>query len=106
MPKANITSVPISALFALNKPSGPTSMSVINDVKKLVASSRLFVPESVLAKQSTQKKGKGKRGSDAVKIGQGGTLDPLADGVLGMTSTELLVWRVAVSLLKSHLFAY
>ena len=72
-------------------------MSVVNDVKTLVASSRLFVPESVLAKQaqSTQKRGRGKRGSDAVKIGQGGTLDPLADGVLGMSGFMLYLSQLA-----------
>ncbi|KAI0797958.1 pseudouridine synthase [Abortiporus biennis] len=86
MPKAP-ASLPQSGLFAVYKPSGPTSMSVVNDIKKLVVNSRLFVEESKLqAAQDNQGKGKrkkhGKYGREAVKIGQGGTLDPLADGVL------------------------
>lgn len=61
-------------------------MSVINDIKQLVASSRLFVEAEKLAEQKASGKVKisrrGKRGREPVKIGQGGTLDPLADGVL------------------------
>ncbi|KLO10736.1 pseudouridine synthase [Schizopora paradoxa] len=89
MPKASLSSLPISALFGVIKPSGPTSMSIVNEIKTLVSSSRLFMPSDVAAKNSAsgprKDKGKGRRkerkGLDA-KIGQGGTLDPLADGVL------------------------
>ncbi|KAH9901377.1 pseudouridylate synthase 4 [Cubamyces lactineus] len=81
MPKTT-TDGPVSCLFGVVKPSGPTSMSLVNDIKRLVANSPLFVEEKKLA-QKGQKSGKrGKYGRDAVKIGQGGTLDPLADGVL------------------------
>src|SRR5882762_10754815 len=86
MPKVSLPSLPVSALFAVAKPSGPTSMSVINDIKELVASSRLFVEIEKLDQQKIKGKNKGyhrgKRAREAVKIGQGGTLDPLADGVL------------------------
>ncbi len=82
MPKDSQTG-PISALFGVVKPSGPTSMSLVNDVKKLVANSPVFVEEEKLAKKTGKSGRKGKYGRDAVKIGQGGTLDPLADGVLG-----------------------
>jgi len=86
MPKVSLPPLPVSALFAVAKPSGPTSMSVINDIKQLVASSRLFVEAEKLGdiKRKGKNKGfqKGKRAREAVKIGQGGTLDPLADGVL------------------------
>lgn len=59
-------------------------MSVINDIKVLVASSRLFVEASKLQQENTPKrKTTGRHERDVVKIGQGGTLDPLADGVLG-----------------------
>jgi len=61
-------------------------MSVINDIKQLVASSRLFVEAEKLDEKRANGKNKisrrGKRAREAVKIGQGGTLDPLADGVL------------------------
>ncbi|OJT08182.1 hypothetical protein TRAPUB_915 [Trametes pubescens] len=82
MPK-DAESGPVSALFGVVKPSGPTSMSVVNDVKKLVASSPLFVEKSKLAEKAKQSGKKSRFRRDAVKIGQGGTLDPLADGVLG-----------------------
>ncbi|KAH9854219.1 pseudouridylate synthase 4 [Lenzites betulinus] len=81
MPK-DATSGPRSALFGVVKPSGPTSMSVVNDVKRLVANSPLFVEESKLAEKAKQGGKNRKARRDAVKIGQGGTLDPLADGVL------------------------
>ena len=76
MPKVSVSSLPVSGLFGIAKPSGPTSMAIINDMKKLVGKSKLFVYEDKLGN-------KGRRGRDPVKIGQGGTLDPLADGVLG-----------------------
>lgn len=56
-------------------------MSVLEDIKQLVANSRLFVDARKLENRSG--KDSRKRKKDALKIGQGGTLDPLADGVLG-----------------------
>ncbi|KAI0082609.1 pseudouridine synthase [Panus rudis PR-1116 ss-1] len=83
MPKVTTEQLPLSGLFGVNKPSGPTSMAIINDMKKLINESKLFVEADKL-KEDT--KGKGKKRSrfkrGPVKIGQGGTLDPLADGVL------------------------
>jgi tRNA pseudouridine55 synthase len=81
MPKAGLPVLPLSGLFAVAKPSGPTSMSVINDIKELVSNSRLFVDADKLEKGKG--KARGRRRKEGVKIGQGGTLDPLADGVLG-----------------------
>jgi hypothetical protein len=86
MPKVSPSSLPVSALFGVIKPSGPTSMSVINDLQRLVARSRLFVDAEKLEKFKGSKADHGRRGKharEAIKIGQGGTLDPLADGVLG-----------------------
>jgi tRNA pseudouridine55 synthase len=83
MPKASLPNLPVSALFGVVKPSGPTSMAVINKIKCLVSKSRLFVESSKMEDHQKDKpKGKS-RGREAVKLGQGGTLDPLADGVLG-----------------------
>ncbi|KAF9484727.1 pseudouridine synthase [Pholiota conissans] len=84
MPKAAPSSFPVSALFGVVKPSGPTSMSVVNDVQLLVARSKLFAEADKLAKIKGKKidRRRGKQGRESVKIGQGGTLDPLADGVL------------------------
>lgn len=61
-------------------------MSVVNDIKNLVTKSRLFVSAEELNRENKKKnppRNKGKYAKYAVKIGQGGTLDPLADGVLG-----------------------
>lgn len=82
MPKV-LSSLPVSGLFAVAKPSGPTSMSVVNDIKRLVVTSRIFVEEDKIPKKPISTK-KRKFAKEIVKIGQGGTLDPLADGVLGM----------------------
>ena len=57
-------------------------MHVVNELKKLICHSRLFVDEEKLKKSPGKKRGR----RDNVKIGQGGTLDPLADGVLGQLS--------------------
>lgn len=54
-------------------------MHVVDQLKKLVCNSRLFVDEEKVKKSPGKKRAR----RDNVKIGQGGTLDPLADGVLG-----------------------
>lgn len=54
-------------------------MDIVNQLKGLINNSRLFVEEKKLEKVA----GKKRMRRDKVKIGQGGTLDPLADGVLG-----------------------
>jgi tRNA pseudouridine55 synthase len=61
-------------------------MSVVNDIKFLASNSRLFADPS--KPYRTNKGNKGKKNHDSVKIGQGGTLDPLADGVLGDISFQ------------------
>jgi tRNA pseudouridine55 synthase len=79
-------------------------MAVLDDIKALASASRLFVDEGTAKgnagvlyggaggavggeRGGRGKWGKGKKATRgrgfAVKIGQGGTLDPLADGVLG-----------------------
>ncbi|KAF8710933.1 pseudouridylate synthase 4, partial [Rhizoctonia solani] len=94
MPKVSTNSLPLNGLFAIVKPSGPTSMSILDRLKPLLARSRLLVDQEeyqkALAEKEKQKKRRGKfksgrmsKPSDRPKLGQGGTLDPLADGVLG-----------------------
>ena len=83
MPKDSLPSLPLSGLFAVAKPSGPTSMAIINDVKALINTSSLFVEQEKLAahkegKNEKPKRRKWKSNKDMAKIGQGGTLDPLA----------------------------
>lgn len=55
-------------------------MHVVDQLKKLVCNSRLFVEKEKLEKTAGKKRAARR---DKVKVGQGGTLDPLADGVLG-----------------------
>lgn len=83
MPKDTLPPLPLSGLFAVAKPSGPTSMAIINDVKNLINTSPLFVEQEKLAaykegKSEKPKRRKRKSNKDMAKIGQGGTLDPLA----------------------------
>ena len=101
MPKSP-TRLPLSGIFAVAKPSGPTSMSLVNGVKRHIAGSRLFVEEDKLKDFRAQGRArkKSKYGREAVKIGQGGTLDPLADGVLGK-----IFLTVGPYMLKTHLLS-
>ena len=46
MPKATIPALPLSGIFAVIKPSGPTSMSLLTRLKPLFSSLRLFVPKA------------------------------------------------------------
>lgn len=79
MPKDTLPPLPLSGLFAVAKPSGQTSMSVVNDIKNLINGSSLFIEASKLqaAKGKPDKRRK-RSNKDMAKIGQGGTLDPLA----------------------------
>ncbi|GAA6008222.1 pseudouridine synthase PUS4 [Rhodotorula paludigena] len=86
MPKA--PKAPLSALFAINKPTGTPSMTLLNRLQPLFAASAIFRdPDADAAKDKGNqrgggRRGRGRRGAPKVKMGQGGTLDPLADGVL------------------------
>lgn len=80
MPKITVPPLPVSCLFGMIKPSGPTSMSLLNDMQPLLSKSRLFEQPPLEAPK--RKKKRSKKVGD-VKVGQGGTLDPLADGILG-----------------------
>ncbi|ORX33637.1 putative pseudouridylate synthase 4 [Kockovaella imperatae] len=80
MPKS--PRLPLNGLFPIEKPSGPSSMQVLERISPLLIDSKLFYdPERMKFHNS---KGKRKRNTTdkGLKIGQGGTLDPLADGVL------------------------
>ncbi|KAJ9479502.1 tRNA pseudouridine synthase 4 [Pseudozyma hubeiensis] len=89
---ASTSARPLSGVFGINKPSGPTSMSLLDDLKPLFASSPLFADaDGNRSKDNNRKRGKfGGKGrgkwaggvAGAPKLGQGGTLDPLAHGVL------------------------
>ncbi|GAA6010835.1 hypothetical protein JCM11491_004558 [Sporobolomyces phaffii] len=80
MPKAANT--PLSCIFALNKPTGQPSMTLLNKLQPLFSSSSLFKDPSAANDQPKKGGRRGKWKQERVKMGQGGTLDPLADGVL------------------------
>ncbi|KAG9006907.1 hypothetical protein FRB90_009655 [Tulasnella sp. 427] len=85
MPRVNSPSIPLNGIFAVAKPSGMTSMAVVETIQKLFTDSPLFMEAEALEKlraKTGKKKIKLQRKIGNVKAGQGGTLDPLADGVL------------------------
>lgn len=108
MPKSTLQT-PLSCLFAVNKPTGIVSMNLLNRLQPLFQSSTLFSTSPISAAENLEYKQEqksnsgnknGKRGGGGrrpkrkdtrIKMGQGGTLDPLADGVLGE------VWPVYLS---------
>lgn len=57
-------------------------MKLLNTVNELLASSELFLDQEKQGHHRARKYKKGGR-AGKVKLGQGGTLDPLASGVLG-----------------------
>lgn len=101
---ASTSTRPLNGVFGLHKPSGPTSMSLLDELKPLFASSSLFrnadgsVPADLKGKGKWRGKGRGKGKGRSMdegvppKIGQGGTLDPLADGVLGESACRMFTY--------------
>ncbi|GAB7351124.1 hypothetical protein MBLNU459_g1584t1 [Dothideomycetes sp. NU459] len=80
----------LEGVFAINKPTGISSAQVLRDLQEHLNPSKLFAPwisaerdrrQSETANQQ-QKRSRRQRGAVQVKIGHGGTLDPLATGVL------------------------
>lgn len=73
-------------------------MKLLDSLKHLFAESTLFQEKGRTNPVAQKNTKSGKRGP--VKIGQGGTLDPLADGVLGEVAssplpldvTRILIW--------------
>ncbi|KAN0098355.1 pseudouridine synthase [Hyaloscypha variabilis] len=77
----------MEGVFAINKPTGLSSAQVLRDLQKHFNPSELFAPWIELEKnnRAREKANQRKRRKDQriqVKIGHGGTLDPLATGVL------------------------
>ncbi|MCO5565708.1 hypothetical protein L7F22_019382 [Adiantum nelumboides] len=75
-----LPSFPVSGIFGIVKPSGPTSMQILDKLKPMLGKSKVF---QVLDNKQQQKSRRNRSGGSTIpKLGQGGTLDPLADGVL------------------------
>lgn len=76
----------LSGLFAVRKPSGRITMDLLNALKPLMTASPLFYRATVTddAARHTKRRRRGPYSKqDKIKLGQAGTLDPLASGVLG-----------------------
>jgi len=77
----------MEGVFAINKPKSISSAQVIRELQRVFNPSRLFAPlhaaERVLRdKENQHQKRRRKDKRLQVKLGHGGTLDPLATGVL------------------------
>ncbi|KAI5964153.1 PUS4 [Candida pseudojiufengensis] len=82
----------MNGVFAIYKPSGVSSANFLNEVQDLFTNSRTFAADLKAARDKVyydlsrdrkwQKKARKKADSTKIKIGHGGTLDPLASGVL------------------------
>ncbi|KAK5656328.1 hypothetical protein OQA88_4708 [Cercophora sp. LCS_1] len=79
----------VEGVFAINKPMGMSSAQVIRDCQNFFNPSKLFAPlihseKDARAKESNYQKNRRRQAKKQiqVKIGHGGTLDPLATGVL------------------------
>lgn len=92
MPKVTSSAIqPLSGVFAIDKPSGAITMKLLNSMKELLETSPYFaVPDDPNQRYGHKKRRRGwgkisgrGRAVGVVKLGQGGTLDPLASGVLG-----------------------
>lgn len=81
--KDQLPSFPVSGIFGIVKPSGPTSMQILDKLKPMLGKSKVFQTVQDTEGNKYQKSRRNRRGANTIpKIGQGGTLDPLADGVL------------------------
>ena len=78
----------VEGIFAINKPSGSSSAKIVGNLKHAFNRSTLFAPLLEAQQHNNDRNGSSgrRRNKNAkrpqVKIGHGGTLDPLATGVL------------------------
>lgn len=96
---ASTSSLPVSGLFAINKPSGRITMKLLNDLSELLGTSDNFLPRTSENEQNQRGRKRKRGGKEKVKLGQGGTLDPLASGVLG-TIHQDKVWMCEECLIR------
>ncbi|EXJ84481.1 hypothetical protein A1O3_05149 [Capronia epimyces CBS 606.96] len=78
----------LEGVFAVNKPPNLSSAQVLRDLQRNFAESNTFAPllqrtKNVLEEQERHQPKRRKRGNDQIfKMGHGGTLDPMATGIL------------------------
>ncbi|GMG23896.1 unnamed protein product [Ambrosiozyma monospora] len=71
----------MDGVFAINKPSGVSSANFLNRVNRIFSEASIF-QASLKQNSRNYKRGKTYKKNPKVKMGHGGTLDPLASGVL------------------------
>ncbi|EHK99424.1 putative tRNA pseudouridine synthase 4 [Glarea lozoyensis 74030] len=77
----------VEGVFGINKPTGLSSAQVLRDCQKVFHDSKLFAPhlrdmKAQLLRDNHNQRQRRKVKDPKVKIGHGGTLDPLATGIL------------------------
>ncbi|KAL8694486.1 MAG: hypothetical protein Q9218_000899 [Villophora microphyllina] len=77
----------VEGVFAVNKPKSISSAQVLRDIQRTFNHSKLFAPwlDNERARRAQESNNQRKRRKDKhlqVKLGHGGTLDPMATGVL------------------------
>lgn len=72
----------MNGIFAINKPSGPSSNDVLTQLKEYLSKSPIFKDQIELQLSQLKPRQRKQARFQFVKIGHGGTLDPLADGAL------------------------
>ncbi|KAF2272695.1 tRNA pseudouridine synthase B [Westerdykella ornata] len=74
----------VEGVFAINKPQWASSAGILRDLQTAFHASALFTPWLTSTKRSMQLSGARRRAIEhlKVKLGHGGTLDPMATGVL------------------------
>ncbi|KAI4260597.1 MAG: hypothetical protein LQ352_000158 [Teloschistes flavicans] len=77
----------VEGVFAVNKPKSISSAQVLRDIQRTFNHSRLFAPwldieRARRAQESNNQRKRRKHKHLQVKLGHGGTLDPMATGVL------------------------
>ena len=74
----------MSGLFAVSKPSGISSAGLLRDLQHILQDSPLFEEEIKAQRERSNsgRAGRKQKHGNKLKMGHGGTLDPLASGVL------------------------
>jgi len=84
MAVTNLLTKVMEGIFAINKPSGMTSRLCLDKVNRILSQAECFKPtlKALAEKRNAGRKSRRNRRSNKLKMGHGGTLDPLASGVL------------------------
>lgn len=81
------TKANLNGVFAVNKPPGPSSAVIVGQIKRTVNKSKLVAGSKANgpSRDDSRHSGSGwkaKKQQQGLKVGHGGTLDPLASGVM------------------------